>query len=107
MKQDVASFSIARPGDSRQIATMLSSDKLLKRLREREIRNADIARLLELDPSTITQMMNGKRRILLDVGKRLTEAFSLEDEPETPAISRDVARLLVRHGALAFGIEPP
>lgn len=78
---------------------------LLALMRERDIRNKDIAAALKLSPSRITELYNGGRDLSLDEAVTLVERFGL-DQPPSPqqapappvsALPASVARLIVQY----------
>jgi predicted XRE-type DNA-binding protein len=84
---------------------VLTTKELLARMRERNIKNAAIARALEVTPSRVTELFNGERALKLDEAVRLVEAFDLESESSqrVAALPAPVAQLIVRHIALQLG----
>ena len=91
-----------------QPTPMLTTGELLARLEERGIKNADIARVLNVSPSRVTEMKKGERRIQLDEAVKLVEAYKLESplgpQPVT-ALPASVARLIVLYIAASLA-EP-
>ncbi len=82
---------------------MFSTAELLDELRERGVRQADMARALDLPTSRIAEMYSGKRGVRLDEAKTLVEAFGLDEGPQVPPISEQTARLLILHVANTLG----
>lgn len=76
--------------------------ELLTMLRERDIKNGQIAKALNLTPSRVTEIFAGDRRVSLDEAATLIEVFNL-DEP-TPPIEAHTARLLVIYVASQIGV---
>lgn len=60
---------------------MLTTSELLTRLRERGIRNVEVARALEVSASRIAELYAGKRSLKLDEAAKLVAVFGLEDAP--------------------------
>ncbi|GAA3886028.1 hypothetical protein GCM10022276_01400 [Sphingomonas limnosediminicola] len=75
---------------------MLTTSELLFRLRERGVRNIEIARALNLADSRVVELYAGKRSLKLDEAACLVETFGLEDDP--PA-ARTAVRLSDRVAA--------
>ena len=83
---------------------MLSARQLLDLLDARGIPQADMARALKLPSSRISEMYAGKRQLKLDEGKRLVEAFGVDEQVQSvPPISEQTARLLILHVANTLG----
>ena len=78
---------------------MLGTQQLLAALEAGGVAQADMARVLRLPSSRISEMYAGKRQIKLDEAKRLVEAFGLEGASAAPPINEQTARLLVLHVA--------
>jgi hypothetical protein len=96
---------IYRPERFNQLGGVLTTKELLARLRDRKVKNADIARALSLTPSRVTEMFDGKRALKLDEAVKLSEAFDLEPEPspQVPALPGPVSQLIVQHIARELG----
>jgi transcriptional regulator with XRE-family HTH domain len=88
-----------------QGSVVLTTKELLARLREKGIKNADIARALGLTPSRVTEMYDGTRALKLDEAVKLAEAFELEPEqaPPVPPLPGPVSQLIVQHIARELG----
>jgi hypothetical protein len=89
----------------RHLRVVLTTKELLARLRDRSVKNADIARALSVTPSRVTEMYDGTRALKLDEAVKLVEAFGLEQEPsprEAP-IPAQVSQLIVQHIARELG----
>lgn len=82
-----------------QSTGVLTTVELLNRLTERGVKNADIARALNVAPSRITEMRKGERAIKLDEAAKLVAEFSLESPQaqRVPPLPAPVARLIVRY----------
>ena len=85
--------------DFRHASAMLGTQQLLATLEARGVSQAEMARVLRLPSSRISEMYAGKRQIKLDEAKRLVETFGLDDAAEVPPINEQTARLLVLHVA--------
>jgi hypothetical protein len=92
-----------------QIRNVLDTQELLRLLNERKIPNGEIARALNLNPSRITELKKGERRLLLDEAVKLVQAFELEPAPQASPIPHSIMRLVVRHVAdrLRCPLEEP
>jgi hypothetical protein len=84
---------------------VITTKELLARLRDRGIKNAEIARALNLPPPRITEMFDGARAVKLDEAAKLVAAFDLELEPSprVAPIPAPVAQLIVQHIARELG----
>jgi len=91
--------------ESAQLGAMLDTEQLLARLKERGVRNVDIARVLKLPDSRIPEIRDGRRALKLDEGAKLVRAFGLEQEAEARPLPVSVLRLAVRHVARRMGRE--
>lgn len=88
---------------------VLNSTQLLARLTDANIKNVEIARVLGIPESRVSEMRAGKRRIKLDEAVKIVSAFSLETSQAvniTP-LTTPIARLLVLHVAGSVGVELP
>jgi hypothetical protein len=87
----------------RQSGAVLDTDELLARLKEKGIRNVDIARVLGLPDSRIPEIRKKGRKLTLDEGAKLVRAFGLEPSPEAVPLPAPILRLAVRYLATEFG----
>ena len=96
-------------GTKIQFACVLNSTQLLARLSDREIKNVEIARVLGIPESRVSEMRAGNRRIKLDEAVKLVQAFKLEGDGSAAAeitpLTTPVARLLVLHVATSVQAE--
>jgi hypothetical protein len=83
---------------------VLGTDEILARLRAKKIRNVDIARALELPDSRVPAIFRKERRLTLEEGVRLVEAFGLEEAPLSP-LPPSILRLVALHIARSLGAE--
>jgi transcriptional regulator with XRE-family HTH domain len=95
---------IYAPETMRVSGRVLTTDQLLARLRERKIKNADIARTLGITPSRVTEIFNGDRRVLLDEAVKLAQAYGLEPEPKATPLPPQMIRLSVLYVAAVLGV---
>lgn len=83
----------------RQTVRVLTTVELLDRLEKAGIKNAAIARALNVAPSRVTELKKGERAIKLDEAAKLVAQFQLES-PQAPQkvapLSAPVCRLIVR-----------
>jgi transcriptional regulator with XRE-family HTH domain len=86
---------------------MLGTEQLLRALENRGISQAEMARVLGLPSSRISEMYAGRRQVKLDEAKRLVEAFDLDDTEPVPPISEQTARLLILHVANQLRVPTP
>lgn len=108
-KTRFANSVIYPAGCLRQPNLVLTTGELLARLDEKGVRNADIARVLNVSPSRVTEIKKGDRRIQLDEAAKLVVAYSLESPPapqKVVPLSDRVTRLLVEYVALELGCDP-
>lgn len=94
-------FGVEGYGEGAQNAPMLSADEILTILRKRGVKNVEVERVLKLPSSRVTELFKGERGLRYDEGKKLVEAFKLE-ETATP-LSEPIARLLVVYTAERLG----
>lgn len=87
---------------------VLTTIELLARLKERRVRNGQIAKALDITPSRVTEIMKGDRSIKLDEAAKLVVAFDLEEGPFPPVagVPPAVARLIVRYIAGELELYP-
>ena len=80
---------------------MQTTPELLARLRERGIRNLDMARALALPDSRIPELYSGRRSLKHDEAVKLVAAFGLEDPPMM--VSDTDLTALIKHVAEVLG----
>jgi hypothetical protein len=109
---DVQKSIIYPEGPLGQLTTMLTQGELLTRLRallgDKKIRNADIARAIDIHPSGVTELLKpGGRNLKLDEAVKLVEAFDLESPPSqrVPPLSGRISRLIVMYVAGELGVS--
>ena len=104
-KPDISDCVIYGDQPLSQLRVVLTTQELLRRLADRGVKNADIARALNITPSRVTEMHKGLRAIKLDEAAKLVEKFDLESEPSqrVSPLPAPVAQLLVEHVALQLG----
>lgn len=100
---DITMFGVSFDAPHAENRRMLSADELLAALRERGVKNAEIAELLDLPSSRVSELFSGKRRLQLDEAKKLVERYQLEDRVNP--LSLPIARLLVLYGADALDVD--
>jgi hypothetical protein len=99
---------VALPYALRQPNRVLDTDELLARLKEKGIRNIDIANALGLPDSRIPEIKRKDRKLTLDEGAKLVRAFGLEPSPaEVAPLPAPVLRLVVRYLAEELGSRSP
>jgi hypothetical protein len=82
---------------------VLDTDELLARLKEKGVRNVDIARVLGLPDSRVPEIKDKRRALKLDEGAKLVRAFGLEPSPEAQPLPAPILRLAVRYLAAELG----
>lgn len=92
---------------SRHGCCMFGTSQLLDALESRGISQAEMARVLGLPSSRISEMYAGKRQVKLDEAKKLVDAFGLSDAENVPPISAQTARLLILHVANRLRVPLP
>lgn len=90
----------------RQSGAVLDTDELLARLKEKGVRNIEIARVLGLPDSRVPEIRRKDRRLTLDEGAKLVRAFGLEPSPEAMPLPAPILRLAVRYLAAELGRSP-
>lgn len=106
----ITNWGVDSRGTKIHSACVLDSNQLLARLADLEVKNVDIARVLRIPESRVSEMRAGKRRIKLDEAVKLVEAFRLEEASQEGAITpltTPIARLLVLHVSSSVGAELP
>ena len=91
-----------------QRGVVLTTVELLARLKERGVRNHEIAKTLDVSPSRVTEMRNGDRLIKLDEAAKLVAEFQLDEALPSPRVSplpAPIARLVVAYVAAELGLE--
>jgi hypothetical protein len=86
-----------------QPRAVLNTEQLLARLRDKGIRNGDIAKTLSINPSRVTEIMKGDRRVLLDEAVKLVQAFELEPETKATPLPASMIRLIVLYVGTVLG----
>jgi hypothetical protein len=96
---------IYRPERFFQLRAVLTTKELLARLRDRGIKNADVARALKIAPSRVTDLFDGTRALKLDEAVKLAAAFDLEQQPSqrVSPLPAPVSQLIVQHIAQELG----
>lgn len=74
---------------------VFTTAELIAALRERGVRNKDIERALDYPSSRVSDMLSGKRRILLDEAAFLARHFQLEDRPPPSDLPTSIAKLAI------------
>jgi hypothetical protein len=99
MQAIVTECVISRIYGLRQGFGVLTTVELLARLEDKGVKNADIARALNVTPSRITEMKKGERAIKLDEAAKLVSQFDLESPPSqrVSPLPAPVSRLIVRY----------
>jgi predicted transcriptional regulator len=93
----------------RQTGRVLTTVELLGRLEDRGIKNADIARALNVSPSRVTELKKGERKMQLDEAAKLVTQFELEESEPPPSPARvaplppAISRLIVRYVSEELG----
>lgn len=83
---------------------MLNTDQLLEQLKAMNVRNVDIARVLELPDSRVPEIRDKRRALKLDEAVKLVQAFGLESNESLPQPPVAIFRLVVRHVAARLGV---
>lgn len=89
-----------------QTLPMLNTDQVLERLAAKGVRNIDIAKALGLPDSRVPEIKTKKRKLTLDEGAKLIEAFSLDAQSaasQVEPLHPRTSRLLVQYVAAAVG----
>ena len=58
---------------------MINSNKIKGRMKELEITQADIAKILELSPPTVSQKLKNMRSLSLEEAEKLSKVLSVKD----------------------------
>jgi hypothetical protein len=82
---------------------VLDTDQLLDRLRAKNPKNVEVARVLGLPDSRIPEIYRKDRKLTLDEGAKLVRAFQLEPSPEATPLPPPILRLAVRYLAAELG----
>lgn len=97
---------VARFYETVQFMRVIDTDELLTRLKARDIRNADIARALNLPDSRIPEIRTKRRALKLDEAATLVRVFQLEEAREVAPIPLPAMRLVVRWVASRLRVHP-
>lgn len=86
---------------------VLDTAELLTRLDEKGIRPTDIAKVLGVSPSRVTEIKKGQRSVKLDEAVKLVAAFDLELPPvqRVPPLPAPIARLVVQYVAMELNCD--
>jgi plasmid maintenance system antidote protein VapI len=82
---------------------MFDTDELLARLKEKGVKNIEIARALDLPDSRVPEIYRKDRALKLDEAVKLVRAFRLEQDQAIVPLQPQVLRLLVRYMAMQLG----
>lgn len=95
------------PTVNRQPGRVITTKELLGRLRDKGVKNVEIARTLGITASRVTELYDGMRALKLDEAAKLVDAFDLEDEQSSSRrvspLPPPVSRLVVQHIAAELG----
>lgn len=96
---------IYQPERFTHLEKVLTTKELLARLRDKGIKNADVARALNVAPSRVTEMYDGTRALKLDEAVKLAAEFDLEQGPsrQVGPLPAPIAQLIVQHIAQEIG----
>jgi hypothetical protein len=83
---------------------VLDTDELLAKLEAKGVRNVEIARVLDLPSSRVPEIKTKRRRLTLDEGAKLVQAFGLESGSVASPLPLPVLRLVVQYVALRMGV---
>ena len=56
------------------------SDMIALKMMERKMKQKDLARLLDISPTRVSEVLHGKRRITLNLARKLHEKLDIEAE---------------------------
>jgi hypothetical protein len=90
--------------DSVQSTPVMDTDELLLRLKERRVRNVDIARVLGLPDSRVPEIRDKRRALKYDEGVKLVRAFELEQGQEAEPLPASIIRLSIQYVARRLGV---
>jgi hypothetical protein len=83
---------------------VLDTDELLMRLKDRGVRNIEIARVLGLPDSRIPEIRDKRRALKLDEAAKLVRAFELEPDREAQPLPPSIIRLSIQYVAQRLGV---
>lgn len=81
----------------RQSRGMFDTEELLARLRQKGVKNIEIARALGLPDSRVPEIKRKDRALKLDEAVKLVRTFGLEQDQAAIPLPAPVVRLLVRY----------
>jgi transcriptional regulator with XRE-family HTH domain len=88
-----------------QAKAMLNTAELLARLDAKEIRNRDIARVLGINDSRVTEIKQGRRQVKLEEAAKLVEVFQLEPDSPASPLPPPILRLVILYVGMVLGVE--
>lgn len=107
MQASITKWVVEESYGLRQPASMFDTDELLARLKQKRVKNIEIARALNLPDSRVPEIKRKDRALKLDEAVKLVRAFGLEQDQAAVPLPAPVVRLLVRYiaSALASPLE--
>lgn len=103
MQQPITNWVVAPSYALGQAHDMFDTDELLARLKDRGVKNIEIAKALDLPDSRVPEIRRKKRALKLDEAVKLVRAFRLEQDQAISPLHPQVLRLLVRYMAMQLG----
>lgn len=83
---------------------MFDTEELLARLKQKGVKNVEIARALGLPDSRVPEIRRKDRALKLDEAVKLVRAFGLEQDQAASPLPDPVLRLLVRYIASELSV---
>lgn len=97
MQAQITKWVVEPSYDLRQPAAMFDTEELLARLRQKGVKNIEIARALGLPDSRVPEIKRKDRALKLDEAVKLVRTFGLEQDQAAVPLPAPVVRLLVRY----------
>jgi hypothetical protein len=88
-------------GQNRNVFT---AAEIFAMLDARGVRNIEVARALDVNPSRITELRKGERLLKLDEAIKLVDLFGLERDQAVAPLPAPILRLLVQYVAMVLGV---
>jgi transcriptional regulator with XRE-family HTH domain len=87
-----------------QASAMLTTADIIERLDAKGIRNRQVAQLLGVQDSRVTEIRQGTRRLQLEEAVKLVQAFELEPDSQAIPLPVPILRLVIRYIAIQLGV---
>lgn len=100
-----AAFANASGCGIRQNDDVLDTQELIARLEARGVKNREVARVLGINDSRVTEIKKGQRSVKLDEAAKLVKEFRLDEGPKLVPLPPAIWRLVGHHIVATLGLS--